>query len=139
MKVPRLAAAQDHPIDQQNKERTDDCGDKTRGFAFVVPANRLPEETCKQCTRNAEQYGDQATARVLPRHQKLGNAAGEQADYDPAEDPVIFDHPYCLPVVKRRLETLDHARFSFATTRFGVTGAAVRRKSLFTGCAASAV
>jgi hypothetical protein len=38
-----------------------------------------------------------------------------------------------------RPQQLEHARFSFATTRFGVSGAAVRRKRLFTGRIAGAV
>jgi hypothetical protein len=36
-------------------------------------------------------------------------------------------------------QSLHHARFSFATTPFGVSGAAVRRKSLSTGGAGGAV
>jgi hypothetical protein len=45
---------------------------------------------------------------------------------------------FYLPVVIAA-SALHHARFTFATTRVGVSGAAVRRKWLFTGKVGGAV
>ena len=46
----------------------------------LVPAERLAEETGKQRAGNAKQDGDDAAARVMPRHQQLRNGAGEAAE-----------------------------------------------------------
>ena len=43
----------------------------------LVPADRLAEPAGEQRAGDAEQDGDDAAARVLARHQQLGDRAGE--------------------------------------------------------------
>src|SRR5688572_20979560 len=91
-------ASEDQPVDQEDEERPDDGGDEPGRFAFLIPADLLADEPRQQGSGDAQEDGHDASARVSSRHEQFGNSAGDQPDYDPAEDSIGFDHLYPLPV-----------------------------------------
>src|SRR5436190_11710654 len=90
---PGSAAPGDQPIDQQNQECADNCGDEARALAHAVPTDRVADPAGEQRPGNAEQHRDDAAARIAARHQQLRDPAGEPSDHDPGEDSVMFHHP----------------------------------------------
>ena len=54
---------------KEQQERPDDCGNEPRAFAGGIPADLMADPSGNECARNSEQDGDDATARVLARHE----------------------------------------------------------------------
>src|SRR3954470_4801388 len=85
----RPAAARHKAIDEQQQEGADDRSDEARALARAVPAHGMPDPASNQGSGDSEQYGDDASAWVLARHQQLCEAPREPANDDPADDPVL--------------------------------------------------
>ena len=67
------AAAKHQPIDSRMRKAPTIAAMKPAPSPCVVPADRLAEEAGEQRAGDAEQDGDDAAARVLARHQQLGD------------------------------------------------------------------
>src|SRR6059058_818130 len=87
-------------VQEQDDERADDGRNEARAFAGTVPSHDVTEPSGEQRPGNPEQDGDDTSARVLARHQQLGNGAGKASDDDPANDPVMLHRsPPSFPVI----------------------------------------
>jgi hypothetical protein len=72
------AAADDGPVDRQQDHRTDDRGDDARGLTrIVVPAERAAKEAGDEGTCHAEKHRHDDAARILARHDQLGERAND--------------------------------------------------------------
>src|SRR6185437_14351772 len=76
-------AARDQPVNDEQDDRADDRGDEARALAGLVPADRVADPSGDQRSRNPQKDGNDAAARVSPRHQQLGDEARDSADDDP--------------------------------------------------------
>src|SRR5690349_10738207 len=90
-------AANDQAIDDQDDDRADDGGDEAGTFTGAVPPDGVPDPAGDERARDAQQYSDDAPARVAPGHQELGDQACDSADDNPANDSVMF-HCALLPI-----------------------------------------
>ena len=87
---PSAPSRSDEPIDEEEQKCADNGSNKTRPLIFPIPSDRMPEPAGKEGAGDAEQDGNDAATRIAAGHQQLGDAAGEQADDDPAKNSVIF-------------------------------------------------
>ena len=61
----------DHSVEQKEKHRADDRGDKSDGFSSLVPAHFLSQEMGNNRTGNADEHRDNASTRIAARHEEL--------------------------------------------------------------------
>ena len=85
-----LALAPNETVDDQNDDRSDHRADEPRLLAGFIPADRLSKIGRDERAGDAEQDGDDEAARVLARHQQLGDDAGYEADQYRPDDPMVL-------------------------------------------------
>jgi hypothetical protein len=56
------------PIDSENDEGADDGCDETSTLAIFIPAHGVAEPSGDESAGDSEKDGDEAAARVAPRH-----------------------------------------------------------------------
>ena len=84
-----LASPRKHqPVDEKDHKSADDCRDESRPLVGLVPADRAAQKARQKCAGNAQEDGDDATARILAGHEQLRDCAGDAADHNPAKDAV---------------------------------------------------
>ena len=67
--------ARDHPIKQQQNHCPDDRRDESSWLPGLIPAYDSSDVSRDERPRDAEQNGDDATARIFPWHKQFGDGA----------------------------------------------------------------
>src|SRR3546814_1170187 len=86
MGLSQLAATDDQTIYDQDHDRPDDGCDPADPAVASADAKRTRQKGCQQSAGYTQQYGDDDTPRVSPRHHQLCNCTDAQAGEYPGND-----------------------------------------------------
>jgi hypothetical protein len=84
--LPGCSVARDCPVDREQYDRADGGDYDAPDNATTADTDEAGQETANKGPGYPEYDGDDKAARIVARHNELGERACDQADDDPADD-----------------------------------------------------